>query len=87
MGFPVLGYTGFALMSIVDFDAAADAWSALGVATLEAVPLVDLDFSSFFTGGGFVVESPEVVRWGIFRMSLYLNWLYANFVSFLLKHM
>lgn len=25
MGFPVPGYTGFALMSIVDLDAAADA--------------------------------------------------------------
>lgn len=42
------------------------------------VPFADLDSSSFFAGAGFDVESPEVDRWGIFRISLYLDWLYET---------
>lgn len=73
IGFPASGYTGFPLISIVDLEAAADVWSALGAATLGL--LDDVGSSSFFTGAGLAGESPDVDRCGIFRMSLYLDCL------------
>jgi hypothetical protein len=57
-------------MSMVDFEAAADVWSALGAAMLRA--LVGLDSSSLLTGAdGLAETSLEADRWGIFLMSLY----------------
>lgn len=71
MGLPAAAYTGLALMSTVDFDAAAEAWSALGAATLAV--LVDArDASSFLIGAAFTGVSVDVERWGMFRISLYL---------------
>jgi hypothetical protein len=57
MGFPVPGYTGFALMSMVDFDAAAEVLSALGVA--RCVPEDDV-LDSSFVGAGLTVASLDV---------------------------
>lgn len=54
-------------MSIVDLDAAAEARSALGAATLGAA----LEPSSFLAGAGFAGASVEVERCGMFLMSLY----------------
>lgn len=48
-------------MSIVDLDAAADAWSALGAATF-AILLDDFESSSRFVGADFAGESPDVDR-------------------------
>lgn len=70
MGFPAAGYIGFASMSMVDFEAAAEVLSALGAATLEALrPFGD----SFFDGGS--AESRAVDLWGMFRISLYFDCL------------
>jgi hypothetical protein len=63
-----------ALISIVDFEAAAEAWSALGAAVLKA--FVVFESSSFLIGAvTFAEMSLEADRWGIFLMSLYLAWL------------
>lgn len=64
---------GFPLTSILELDAAAAALSALGTARGWAGDSVfgcgDL------LAGGFVDTSLEVDRWGIFLISLYLDWL------------
>lgn len=52
MGFPAAGYTGFALMSILELLAAAAAWSAEGTGS---------GFCSSFAGAGFAETSPEAV--------------------------
>lgn len=60
-----------ALISIVDFEAAAEVWSALGTAVLRAFVVV-FESSSLLTGAaGFAEMSLEADRWGIFLMSLY----------------
>lgn len=77
MGLPAAAYTGFALISTVDFDAAADVWSALGAATLAALGNVR-GVSSFLIGAGFTRMSVDVERWGMFRISLYFACLGAQ---------
>lgn len=78
MRFPAGVYTGLPSTSILELDAAAAALSALGTARgLEAVSgLVDGDLLR--AGAGFTEASLDVDRWGIFRMSLYLDCLYAR---------
>ena len=56
-------------MSTVDFEAAADAWSALGVARLTAVVVVAS--VSGWTGAGLAGLSLAPDLSGIFRISLY----------------
>lgn len=64
-------------MSIVDFEAAAEVWSALGAAML--IAFVVFESSSLLTGAaGFAEMSLEADRWGIFRMSLYFAWLLSS---------
>jgi hypothetical protein len=66
-----------ALISIVDFEAAADVWSALGAAMLRA--FVVFESSSLLAGAaGFAEISLEADRWGIFLMSLYFAWLLSS---------
>ncbi len=74
MGLPASGYIGFAFMSTVDFEAAADAWSALGVARLTA-PVVVASVSGL-TGAGLAGLSLAPDLWGIFRISLYFDCLW-----------
>lgn len=71
MGLPEPAWIGFALMSMVDLDAAAEVLSALGAATLRVLDC--LDSSSFLAGAGFTVTSVEADRCGMFRISLYLD--------------
>lgn len=60
-----------ALISIVDFEAAAEVWSAIGTAMLGA--FVVFESSSLLTDAvGFAETSLEADRCGIFLMSLYL---------------
>ncbi len=74
MGLPAAGYIGFASMSIVDFEAAAEVLSALGAATGALLrPLFD---PAFFPSAAESAASPAVDLWGIFRMSLYFDCLY-----------
>lgn len=70
-------------MSMVDFDAAADVWSALGAAT-SAAPVDALDSSSFLAGAGLTGVSVDVERCGMFLISLYFDCLQAQ-QSVLLK--
>ena len=69
IGLPLPACMGFALISIVDLDAASDVLSALGAATFKALDA--LEPSSFLIGAAFTVMSLEADRWGMFRMSLY----------------
>jgi hypothetical protein len=90
MGFPAGLYTGFPLMSSLELLAAAAALSAVGT----AVGYAALGFgASGFAGaaaaaaGGIaafgrgMLTSPDAVRWGMFRMSLYRGWLLARSVG------
>jgi hypothetical protein len=72
IGLPAAGYIGFALMSIVDFEAASDVLSALGVPMLATLDLVA---PSFLTGADFADGSSDVVLCGMFLMSLYFDCL------------
>lgn len=56
MGFPAAGYIGFASMSMVDLEAAAEVLSALGAPTLAALGPFD---SSLFAGGSEVSFAVE----------------------------
>lgn len=71
IGLPAPGYIGLALMSMVDLEAAADVWSALGAATFTDVVVAPAS-SSFLMEADLLGASLDADRWGMFRISLYL---------------
>lgn len=72
IGLPTWAYTGLAFISTVDFEAAADAWSALGAATRSVLDgVASASVLAGTAGAGFAGLSLVPDLCGMFLISLY----------------